>query len=152
MAPLLTLPEQIYREMVTHGLSLLPEEACGVLSGYPTEEGGWIAHRFHPVPNISVQRRHRFEMEPGRLIALLHEAAYRGGAVIGFFHTHPTTPPIPSEWDLATAWHTLPSHWILSLQRPSVPTMGVYRYVQDASGLLQAKTLPYRVLPDSPTL
>ncbi|MBP1963448.1 proteasome lid subunit RPN8/RPN11 [Paenibacillus aceris] len=47
--------------------------------------------------------------------------------VIGLFHSHPTAPAIPSELDLQTLWHTIPTYWILSLQHMHNPELLLYQ-------------------------
>ncbi|AEI40187.1 M67 family metallopeptidase [Paenibacillus mucilaginosus] len=149
MALPIAIMESIYREMVRYGLSLLPEEACGVLSGFRTAEGIWTADRFDPVANLSPEPRTSFAMDPAGLIPVLHAAAKQGREVVGFVHSHPSSAPVPSDPDLSTSWHTVPSHWILSLQTPSVPTAGVYRYFRDSSGRMRYEPLSFHILPDS---
>ncbi|WP_426452362.1 M67 family metallopeptidase [Paenibacillus sp. S-38] len=141
--------ESIYREMVRYGLSLLPEEACGVLSGFRTSEGLWTVNRFDPVANLAPQPRITFEMDPSGLIPVLHAAEQQRQSIVGIVHTHPASAPIPSPRDLSTSWHTLPSHWILSLQNPSVPTAGVYRYFIDPTGTQRFEPLPFLIVPDT---
>ena len=75
-----------------------PHEACGLLLG----EGGCItearaASNVHPAPAT------HFEIDPQALIDA-HRAARAGGsAVVGYYHSHPSGPPVPSATDRASA-------------------------------------------------
>lgn len=75
-----------------------PREACGILLG----EGGRITHavearNVHPAPET------HFEIDPQALIDA-HRAARAGRPqVIGYFHSHPHGPPVPSATDRASA-------------------------------------------------
>lgn len=75
-----------------------PREACGILLG----EAARItavreAANVHPAPHT------HFEIDPQALIDA-HRAARAGGAeVVGYFHSHPQGPAVPSATDRASA-------------------------------------------------
>ncbi len=76
-----------------------PREACGILLG----EGALIreareTRNVHPSPHT------HFEIDPQALIDA-HRAARAGGPpqVLGYFHSHPQGPAIPSATDRACA-------------------------------------------------
>jgi proteasome lid subunit RPN8/RPN11 len=103
--------------------SKLPEEACGFMIG-ERRDGEIRAHDFCPVRNAAENRLHRFEMDPFELTAVLYR--YPEPRLIGLFHSHPDAPPLPSAHDRQTAWHTLPSYWIVSFQEPGKPSLTIY--------------------------
>lgn len=84
--------------MRAHAAAAHPREACGILLG----EGGRItearqARNVHPSPQT------HFEIDPQALIDA-HRAARAGGPqVIGYYHSHPRGPAIPSATDRASA-------------------------------------------------
>jgi proteasome lid subunit RPN8/RPN11 len=55
-----------------------------------------------PTPNRS-DDPNRFFIEPEAHIAARRQARERGLAVVGFYHSHPHSPPVPSVTDLAEA-------------------------------------------------
>jgi desampylase len=61
-------------------------------------------------PNVS-DDPNRFLIEPAAHIAARREARTRGLAVIGFYHSHPHSPPVPSVTDLSEA--SYPDHLYL---------------------------------------
>lgn len=75
-----------------------PREACGILLG----EGGRITAA-RPARNVHPSPHTHFEIDPQALIDA-HRAARAGGpAVLGYFHSHPQGPAIPSATDRACA-------------------------------------------------
>jgi len=74
-----------------------PEEACGLLLGVSAIGRAITAANVHPTP------RTHFEIDPLALIAA-HKAARAGGpALAGYWHSHPSGPPEPSDTDRAHA-------------------------------------------------
>ncbi len=74
-----------------------PRECCGVLLG----RGEMILEAV-PVRNIA-EAPDRFLLDPEQHIRIRREARARGLEVVGFYHSHPHSPPIPSPTDLAEA-------------------------------------------------
>jgi proteasome lid subunit RPN8/RPN11 len=75
--------------------SCQPKEACGALLGHIEGEQIHISE-FTPIPNTAVDPYHHFEFDgPEWINCVLREAA-----LIGIFHSHPTSSPVPSIEDL----------------------------------------------------
>lgn len=75
-----------------------PREACGLLFG---SEAAITAHR--PAANVHATPDTHFEIDPQALIDA-HRAMREGGPrVAGYYHTHPSGPPVPSATDRALA-------------------------------------------------
>nr|WP_281501217.1 M67 family metallopeptidase [Erythrobacter sp. F6033] len=77
-----------------------PREACGLLLG----EGDCITaalktRNVHPSPET------HFEIDPQALIDAYRSEREGGLRVMGYFHSHPTGSPSPSETDKAMAAH-----------------------------------------------
>lgn len=103
--------------------SKLPEEACGFMIG--EQDGEKLrALDFIPVRNAAVDRIKHFAMDPAEMTAALFRIPQ--ARLIGVFHSHPTAPSVPSAYDRQTAWHTLPTYWIISLERPGKPDFAIY--------------------------
>lgn len=82
--------------MVTHAHECAPDECCGLLLGLGDEIGEAM-----PMRNIADQPASRFLIEPQDHIRGRREARSRGLEVLGFYHSHPHSPPEPSSRDLA---------------------------------------------------
>jgi desampylase len=84
-------------EISAHAREALPNECCGVLIG--SESAIVEARRTR---NLS-ESRTRFEIDPKGHIDARRDARLRGLDVVGFYHSHPQSEPIPSQTDLAAA-------------------------------------------------
>jgi len=84
-------------EISAHAHEALPSECCGVLIGSPSAIVE--ARRTH---NLAGSRT-RFEIDPKGHIDARREARLRGLQVVGFYHSHPYSEPVPSDTDLAEA-------------------------------------------------
>ncbi len=123
------LTQELYEYLIVYCDSRMPDEACGLIVG-KQDETGIEAEAFIPVRNSSRQPRQHFEMAPDELIPALAQAA---GRLVGLFHSHPAAPPVPSEEDLQTLWHEVPSYWIVSFETRSIPLLGIYQMKKTTS-------------------
>src|SRR5262245_56161681 len=87
-----------------------PAECCGVLVG----RGDRVTDVF-PVPNTAEDRLARYEMDPAELWAARRRARDEGLDVLGFYHSHPRTPPVPSSRDVGRAYYPEAAYAIVSL-------------------------------------
>jgi proteasome lid subunit RPN8/RPN11 len=78
-----------------HARAERPRECCGVLIGMP---GRVTAVR--PVSNLA-DDPDRFELDPQGHVAAIRDTRGTAFTVVGFYHSHPHSPPIPSPRDLA---------------------------------------------------
>lgn len=79
-------------------------EWCGILRGRHGTDGGEIVTRADLTDNVAVDPAREFEIDPAALIAAYRgERRARGLAVLGFFHTHPNGPAVPSLRDAECA-------------------------------------------------
>ncbi|MGH9367635.1 MAG: Mov34/MPN/PAD-1 family protein [Thermoanaerobaculia bacterium] len=94
--------EEAIRE---HGRSAYPEECCGALLG--EKRGGEDrVLRAEPAENVRKDRRQRrFRIAPEEYLRLERLAGAEGCALLGFYHSHPDHPAVPSEYDRE---HALP--------------------------------------------
>lgn len=88
------LPQKIRDELLSDGLQRHPEEACGLLFGTFDDQLGFI-HRYLPVVNHSRAPLHAFELDPAVWVRSCFDSQ-----LIGIYHTHPNSPPLPSPEDL----------------------------------------------------
>lgn len=84
----------VYIQMVRYCLSQKPFEACGFLSGYhQMAKRCWIIRNIERSP-VS------FTMDDGDMEAALRQMEENHEELCAVFHSHPTGPPIPSEFDI----------------------------------------------------
>lgn len=113
----------------THGSDTYPDECCGALLG-PAQ--GDIVEAF-PLPNEHQgERRRRFLLGPGEYRLAEHRAAEAKLELLGFYHSHPDHPAIPSQFDLDHAWPNL-SYIIISVKQGQPDEMRSWRLKADRS-------------------
>ncbi|MGP0587757.1 Mov34/MPN/PAD-1 family protein [Paenibacillus timonensis] len=88
------LPPKIRDEMLRDRLQRHPEEACGLLFGTFDGRQGTI-QRYLSVANHSKTPLHAFELDPAVWVRSCFDPQ-----LIGIYHTHPSSPPLPSPEDL----------------------------------------------------
>ena len=83
-----------------------PEEVCGLLLGKWMPGGILSTTQAVVVPNAArpAERTHRYTIPP-RLMLEWERIGQRSGlSIVGFFHSHPDAPPVPSATDASLAW------------------------------------------------
>ncbi|WP_285889960.1 M67 family metallopeptidase [Paenibacillus macerans] len=94
------LPADIRRQMLEHGRDCYPEEGCGLLFGTNADSAVKVITSYLPVANTSPAPLHRFELAPAEWVRSCFDPA-----LVGIFHTHPTSKPVPSPEDLKQLQH-----------------------------------------------
>ncbi len=83
-----------------------PNEACGALVGrLVSGEGNHQVVEFHGMRNTVADRPwDRYTLDPLEQLRVQKDAESRGLEIIGFVHSHPDHPPVPSVFDTEHAW------------------------------------------------
>jgi proteasome lid subunit RPN8/RPN11 len=91
-----------------HGEQDWPYECCGLLLGHFEPDGAKTTLETFPISNAREEsaKRNRFLIEPEELMRGERYAASRQLDVVGFYHSHPQSPAVPSQYDLDHAWPT----------------------------------------------
>ncbi|PWW33139.1 MULTISPECIES: Mov34/MPN/PAD-1 family protein [Paenibacillus] len=89
------IPSSVEQEMSKYMFASLPQEACGVVLG-EAAAGGIRISRFQPIRNVAPDPLHHFALEDAEWI----RCVFNEPQLIGLFHSHPRTTPIPSNEDL----------------------------------------------------
>jgi proteasome lid subunit RPN8/RPN11 len=117
----LLVPARLHDAMLRHALDERPLECCGLLAGTVADGVGRVVERY-PLVNAAASPVN-YEAE-GRSLFEAHRALWgRGLDVVAVYHSHPTSPPVPSKTDLARNGHGEHAvHLIVSLkgEAPSV--------------------------------
>src|SRR5918996_1517486 len=71
-------------------------------------EDGKVVHETYPISNAREEgaKRNRFLITPEELMKGERYARSRDLEVVGFYHSHPDSPAVPSKYDLDHAWPT----------------------------------------------
>lgn len=123
----------IHTEQVhAHLCRAYPEEGCGVLLG--RDEGAMrTVERVAEFENQREDsRRNRYLISPEQLLTVEREAREEGLDVLGFFHSHPDHPAMPSAFDLEHAWPYY-SYLIVSVEQGRVADARAWRLAPDRS-------------------
>jgi len=126
-----------------HGLRTYPEECCGALLGRFVD-GLAVVELAWPIVNVRPDtRRRRFLVDPRDYLTVEREAARRGLEVLGFYHSHPDHPALPSEFDRQHAWPNL--HYVIVEVDAGVPReITSWLLSEDRSIMREERILPAR--------
>ena len=99
----LVLPESLHLKMDAEAARAYPNECCGILVG--TREGR-IIEAVHTPNAIKLTHARRAFAVPLFTVLLFRRVlkGRKGLRILGFYHSHPNRPAVPSEDDLTYAW------------------------------------------------
>ena len=113
-----------------HASVSYPEECCGFLIGRAGAHETLI-ERVLSVGNEREDSRHnRYVIRPETVLAAQKEARALGFDVVGYYHSHPDHPAVPSEFDREHAWPGL-SYLIVSVEKGKVAAARSWRLTDD---------------------
>lgn len=115
----LIIPRAIYGDMIAQARSELPNECCGFLAGQVQEPGQEksvrVVQRLALV-NAALKPTKEYLSDDPSLIQAEKERRRLGLEFVAVYHSHPTSPPIPSQKDLENNYYGLHvMHLIISL-------------------------------------
>ena len=130
---MITITKQQLDEIRRHGVRDYPYECCGLLLGRYTAEGKVVAETY-PISNAREEsaKRNRFLITPEELMRGERYAASRDLEVVGFYHSHPESPAVPSNYDLEHAWPTY-SYIIVSTSADQATDLFSWEQQEDRS-------------------
>ena len=105
------------KKMITEdGEKKYPNECCGILYGVLNPDGSKEVRKIEQIENSfeTGEQYHRFRIDEGAMMRAELFSRESGLDVIGFYHSHPDCPALPSDYDTS---HALPvySYIILSV-------------------------------------
>jgi proteasome lid subunit RPN8/RPN11 len=107
----LWLKPVLAQEIVAYAREAQPDECCGVILGLRE-----TAEQIIPIPNIAAEPKYNYQMDEKSLLKALYQAEYMQLEVIGFYHSHPRTEPIPSPTDVQLVNYPDAAYVIAGLQ------------------------------------
>ena len=106
-------------QMREHLESGYPNEACGALIG-KVDGADHGVMEFRGMRNVITDRPwDRYALDPLEQLRVQKDAEARGLEIVGFAHSHPDHPPVPSRFDADHAW-TFYSYVVASVQKGSL--------------------------------
>ena len=120
-----------------------PLEACGALLGTGDGElSPWRVTRVISAPNRhSGDRRRSYLIAPELQLAAEREADHASEQVLGYFHSHPDCPALPSDRDRAQAWSSY-LYVICSVVKARTAGIGAFAKVAQDGPLLLVPVAP----------
>jgi proteasome lid subunit RPN8/RPN11 len=97
------VPRAVLAAIDAHARAAAPRECCGLLLGLaPPASDVTEIRRAEPTGNIAPEPT-RYQIDPADHFRAIREARAAGLSVIGAYHSHPASAPVPSPTDLAEA-------------------------------------------------
>ena len=128
-----SLSINLQREIFDQMEASYPNEGGGFLLGQ-AQDGAITIQDIMQVENTFAEEEqyHRYAMTPQDWMRLEDEADERGLSLVGYYHSHPDSPAIPSEYDRE---HALPNfvYVITSVMMARATDMQVWRLRPDRS-------------------
>jgi len=131
---MITLEQNHLEEIRRHGERDYPHECGGLLIGKFAPEGRIVLETY-PLSNAreEEERHHRLLILPEESRRGEEYADQRGLAVVGYYHSHPDHPAVPSQYDLEHApWSTW-SYIIVSVGQGSAADLRSWEMQPDRS-------------------
>jgi proteasome lid subunit RPN8/RPN11 len=101
--------------MLAQAVAEAPAECCGLLAGPPDLGGVWRVTARYPLVN-AVASATEYESEPRSMFDAMRQMRRAGLEVLAVYHSHPTSPPVPSRTDLVRNYSERVVNLIISLQ------------------------------------
>ena len=138
---MIQLAEKQRDEIAAHGERDYPYECCGLLLGNFVD-GVKVIAEIYPISNAREEeaKRNRFLIRPEELMGGERYAASKELEVVGFYHSHPDHPAVPSQYDLELAWPTY-SYIIISVSAGATQDLRSWELETDRSGFTEEKIL-----------
>jgi len=129
----LRLPPSALGVIVADGAESYPHECCGALIGSDTG----VVHEALTLDNVTTgERERRFLVSPSQYRRAEAHADAAGRRLLGFYHSHPDHPAVPSQFDLDHAWPNL-SYVIVSVRNGQPGDVRSWRLRADRSQFVE---------------
>ena len=127
---MLRLNEELVNRIRAHGEECYPHECCGALLGHESESGREILDLLPLENRHDDSPRNRFTILPDDFRLAEKIARERGLDLVGWYHSHPDHPALPSEFDRAHAWPWY-SYIIVSVEQRQPGQVTSWRLADD---------------------
>jgi proteasome lid subunit RPN8/RPN11 len=127
------MSDQLQHDIFAHVEATFPNEGGGFLFGHQQASVTEVVDVAH-IENVfaTEEQYHRYAMTPQNWAQMEDAADAKGLVLIGYHHSHPDSPAIPSEYDRA---HALPNflYIITSVERNKAVDMRAWQLRPDRS-------------------
>jgi proteasome lid subunit RPN8/RPN11 len=126
----LLLAEEVANRIRTQGRESYPNECCGGLLGRDGEKGREVRDLVPLVNRRDDSPRNRFSISANDYRAAERAARERDLELVGWYHSHPDHPALPSEYDREHAWPWF-SYVIVSVVEREPKEIAAWRLADD---------------------
>jgi len=99
------ISERVLDTIRRHAAAAYPHECCGALIGAAVDEAFVDIVEAKELDNVTAEGpRRRFRVSTADYRQAEARARELGAELVGFYHSHPDHPAIPSQYDLDHAW------------------------------------------------
>ena len=125
-----------------HGERDYPYECCGLLIGRFLEYGCKVVSETYRISNAREEaaKRNRFLIRPEELLRGERHARTKNLDVVGFYHSHPDAPAVPSQYDQEHAWPTY-SYVVVSVVKGAARDLRSWKLQPDRSRFVEEEIL-----------
>lgn len=135
----LYLRSNVVQSIITHASETFPEECCGFLVGGKGSDS--VVTESRRAKNSATEsRENRYVIDPLEIMKCEKESASGGFRVLGYYHSHPDHPSVPSEFDRQNAWPGY-SYLIISVVSGKNAGMRSWRLADDRSRFVMEELL-----------
>ena len=139
---MIILPSEWEKSIRIEGENAYPNECCGIMIGDIDEDGVKRVRQLEPIRNAREdgEQYHRFLITPEDMLRAEKTARTAKMDVIGFYHSHPDHPAVPSGYDKD---HALPfySYVIISVEKGKAKELTSWELTADRTNFLQENIL-----------
>ncbi|HVO73427.1 MAG TPA: M67 family metallopeptidase [Ignavibacteriaceae bacterium] len=96
---MIKIPGHIYHGIYLHGEETYNEECCGAIFGYSNEYGKDVREIMKFKNEKDESRQNRYLISPAEYLSAEKTAKEKNLELIGFYHSHPDHPAVPSKFD-----------------------------------------------------
>lgn len=121
---MIRISKEDFQKIVDHAISVLPNEACGLIAGR-VDGGNKQIDKVYLLTNTDQSNEH-FSLDPKEQLSAVKDMRAQGYVPLGNWHSHPETPSRPSEEDKRLAYDKNASYLILSLMDPENPVLNSF--------------------------
>jgi len=112
-------------EMIQHAREESPNEACGILAGKNDR-----VFRLYRARNAEDSPT-TYRLFPDEQYRIFKDIEDRGLEIIGIYHSHPSSAPVPSDTDIRQAYSPEVTHIVISLAESEEPQVRAFRISED---------------------
>lgn len=129
--------QSVLDDLLAHARESMPEECCGILIGHR----GRIERSARA--RNQLKSTTRYVIEPEDHFAAIRGARATGEAVVGFYHSHPSSEPVPSPTDEQEAAYAGHCYLIVSPGgQGAAPQVRGFR-LDDGGNFTEVKLVPF---------